>query len=126
MDQNGKCQKCDDSCKTCYQSNNNKTCLSCWESFYLYENTCLKECPFSYYKNNDTQTCSKCHFSCEACLGSGNFSCISCDIKTRYQFNFTYNSKYSTSLGFCVCLPSYYGIDNEAYCFRILKNKKEI
>ena len=65
-----------DTCKSCYMpsdSGNDKGCLSCKGglptdclscargTYYYYTNsTCLFECPYGFYKNNQTSTCSLC------------------------------------------------------------------
>ena len=110
------CLSCDTSCKTCNQLSN-KNCLSCSEPLYLTQGMCLQECPLYAYKNNVTRTCTECHYSCDSCQDSNNLSCTSCDNKTRVFSAVNYNQQYFFYEGMCLCIPSYYDINFNHYCF---------
>ena len=71
------CEQCNDSCKECDERPNN--CLFCNnESFFLLNGLCTPDCPYQYYKNNDTKTCQPCSENCESCYGTDENKCLSC------------------------------------------------
>ena len=119
VSENKYCEKCDVSCKTCDQSTN-ISCLSCYEPYYLNKKSCVKDCPSSTYKNNESRICSQCHYSCLTCLDADQNSCTSCEPKTRIPTNITFNATLSCNVNDCSCIPSYYDINNEEYCFGII------
>ncbi|XP_058866401.1 proprotein convertase subtilisin/kexin type 5-like [Acipenser ruthenus] len=83
QDKSGACRLCHKSCHLCTGPTQHE-CLSCTESHYLLNNTCLVQCPDGYYKDEDGWRCVPCHSSCGTC--SGQYECSrSCD--TGYYFN---------------------------------------
>ncbi|MGH0156290.1 UNVERIFIED_CONTAM: hypothetical protein FKN15_031152 [Acipenser sinensis] len=83
QDKRGVCRHCHKSCHLCTGPTQHE-CLSCTESHYLLNNTCLVQCPDGYYKDEDGWRCVPCHSSCGTC--SGQYECSrSCD--TGYYFN---------------------------------------
>ena len=66
-----KCEKCDDSCKTCRERFNK--CTDCIEGKYL----------------NIDNTCKKCSDNCETCSKgeeNGNNNCLTCDQSSKYKY----------------------------------------
>ena len=108
--------KCDDSCLTCNDASS-KNCESCPETTFLYEGVCLKNCPENTYKNFNLRACSFCHHSCQSCLGPEKYDCTSCENKTRYFSNVTFNSTFSNYTGSCLCNHSFYDDSSSIYCF---------
>jgi len=106
------CQECDSSCQTC-DGSGKKSCLSCYDPYYLNDGACSLEC----HKNNNTRMCSPCHYSCETCQGENETQCTSCDNKTRELVNGTFNQSASSFEGSCVCISHYYDLENSPYCF---------
>ncbi|RXM36986.1 Proprotein convertase subtilisin/kexin type 5 [Acipenser ruthenus] len=83
QDKRGACRHCHKSCHLCTGPTQHE-CLSCTESHYLLNNTCLDQCPDGYYKDEDGWRCVPCHSSCGTC--SGQYECSgSCD--TGYYFS---------------------------------------
>ena len=80
------CIKCDPSCKTCYAF----PCLSCFQGFFLYEHTCIQNCPSPFINDVVNNNCSLCDPTCLTCKGSTNSDCLTC------------NSSYVLSDGSCV------------------------
>ena len=76
----GICDQCDPSCLTCIGKNNNQ-CISCDTSndFYLYQGTCLKNCPIGTFLDYSSGSCSSCDYSCKSCQGPNSSECLSCD-----------------------------------------------
>lgn len=52
------CQKCDESCYSCYGPSYNN-CLICPLSSYLHNSTCIKHCPKRYFSGTISSTTSK-------------------------------------------------------------------
>ncbi|XP_023578731.1 proprotein convertase subtilisin/kexin type 5 isoform X1 [Octodon degus] len=75
----GKCEKCDKSCKDC-QGPHSTDCLSCDPYFFLLRSKgeCHRACPEHYYAEQSTQTCERCHPTCNECEGKGELHCLSC------------------------------------------------
>ncbi|XP_041082767.1 proprotein convertase subtilisin/kexin type 5-like isoform X1 [Polyodon spathula] len=83
QDKRGACRHCHKSCHLCTGPTHHE-CLSCTESHYLLNSTCLDQCPDGYYKDEDGWRCVPCHSSCGTC--SGQYECSrSCD--TGYYFS---------------------------------------
>ena len=86
-------KKCYSTCEKCNgkYSNFSHNCESCIEDYYLTDKNCTKECYSSYYKNESSRQCEKCHENCLTCSkGSenGNNYCLSCNIG-KYLLNAT-------------------------------------
>ena len=69
-------------CLTC--SGSAKNCLSCGFSaygfhLYLYNNTCLLNCPNGFWANSVGNTCDSCTQGCLTCTGVGLTNCLTCD-----------------------------------------------
>ena len=79
VDADNKCQPCSSPCATCIESSTK--CTSCDTSSsslypYLYEHTCLTECPNHSIKNQ--YECLNCDSSCKTCENTIN-TCTSCN-----------------------------------------------
>uniref|UniRef100_A0A3Q3JJF1 Growth factor receptor domain-containing protein n=1 Tax=Monopterus albus TaxID=43700 RepID=A0A3Q3JJF1_MONAL len=78
MDQNERCQPCHKLCHRCSGPGKDH-CLSCTETHFLLNSTCVLECPVGYYaKDSDERECERCHFSCESCVGRHSVQCVTC------------------------------------------------
>nr|XP_045001506.1 proprotein convertase subtilisin/kexin type 5 isoform X2 [Jaculus jaculus] len=75
----GQCEKCDKSCKSC-QGPQATDCLSCDTFFFLLRSKgqCHRTCPQHYYAEQHTQTCERCHPTCNECKGKELWDCLSC------------------------------------------------
>ena len=77
------CQRCAGSCLTC--RGKESLCSSCHESSFLYNFTCVTQCPPGYFKNALTRACNPCHNDCKTCAGTA-LNCTSC-AKQKYLDN---------------------------------------
>jgi len=83
--QNGtSCQECSSPCLTCTTSATN--CLSCNESWYLLNNSCVDNCPLNYYVENGQSTCNECNDSCSSCSQAAS-NCTLCSNGSAILFN---------------------------------------
>ena len=82
---NGACTTCIDPCVTCDSSPN--LCLSCTDSLFLLNNSCLSACPTSGYYTSGSE--------CIACSDN----CLSCESTVTCQ----------------VCSDGYYQLDGACY-----------
>uniref|UniRef100_A0A4W2ELG1 Proprotein convertase subtilisin/kexin type 5 n=1 Tax=Bos indicus x Bos taurus TaxID=30522 RepID=A0A4W2ELG1_BOBOX len=75
----GQCRRCHRSCKAC-QGPQPTDCLSCDPFFFLLRSKgqCHRTCPEHYYMEPSTQTCERCHPTCDKCKGKGALNCLSC------------------------------------------------
>ncbi|XP_004591833.2 proprotein convertase subtilisin/kexin type 5 isoform X2 [Ochotona princeps] len=75
----GQCERCNKNCRTC-RGPQPTDCLSCDKFFYLLRSKgeCQRTCPRHYYGEQTTQTCERCHPTCDTCKGKGVSSCLSC------------------------------------------------
>ncbi|XP_032146778.1 proprotein convertase subtilisin/kexin type 5 isoform X1 [Sapajus apella] len=75
----GRCERCNRSCKTC-QGPQPTDCLSCDTFFFLLRSKgeCHRTCPDHYYAEQRTQTCERCHPTCDQCKGKGALNCLTC------------------------------------------------
>ena len=85
-------------CLTC--SGSAKNCLSCGFSaygfhLYLYNNTCLLNCPNGFWANSVGNTCDSCTQGCLTCTGAGLTNCLTCDNVT--------GTPYLKEIGATVC-----------------------
>lgn len=55
---NMECKGCEIGCALC-DENDNSQCLRCSQGLSMYENTCVKVCPFNYLKSADGLTCER-------------------------------------------------------------------
>jgi len=78
---NGICTTCDTICKECSLKSSNCTKCDTSSTFpYLYSQTCLNNCPQTYYNNLISGICVLCstlNIGCANC--SSMSSCLSCD-----------------------------------------------
>ena len=73
------CDPCiDPECETCISYD---VCDSCQEN--TNNDTADCQCLSNYAYNIETDTCDKCHFSCETCSGAGEFDCLTCAVATE-------------------------------------------
>lgn len=63
----GECQPCLSECTSCH--GNASTCLSCEQSYFLVEHSCLRHCPDGYY-TAETE-CRRCPDDCKECNRDG-------------------------------------------------------
>ncbi|KAK2503767.1 hypothetical protein MC885_009830 [Smutsia gigantea] len=75
----GWCERCSKSCKAC-RGPQPTDCLSCDTLLFLLRSKgeCHRTCPEHHYADQRTQTCERCHPTCEKCEGKGVFNCLSC------------------------------------------------
>ncbi|KAB0368883.1 hypothetical protein FD755_019917 [Muntiacus reevesi] len=75
----GQCKRCSKSCKAC-QGPQPTDCLSCDPFFFLLRSKgqCHRTCPEHHYVEQSTQTCERCHPTCDKCKGKGALNCLSC------------------------------------------------
>lgn len=59
----GKCEYCSDSCKTCSSTD---VCTSC-ESDYLKKDQCVSSCGDGFFENAETHKCDPCTSPCSKC-----------------------------------------------------------
>ncbi|KAM9206534.1 proprotein convertase subtilisin/kexin type 5-like [Dugong dugon] len=73
------CERCNMSCKAC-RGPRPVDCLSCDTFFFLLRSKgeCYRTCPEHYYADQSTQTCERCHPTCDKCKGKGALNCLSC------------------------------------------------
>lgn len=74
------CQKCHESCKSCFKGDK-YGCLECLPKFPYrsQDNSCVKECPLhSYEADTKKKLCGLCHKDCESCYGSLKTNCHEC------------------------------------------------
>jgi hypothetical protein len=76
-----KCLLCDANCKTCV--NTSSTCLTCGFSalgtnLFLYNRSCLLNCPNKYWPNTTSNECDGCNFGCAICTGPTLNDCTVC------------------------------------------------
>ena len=88
-------QKCDESCSTCEDGENNNQCIKCNSDYVFYEGEtkiCKKKDTFfneighvNYYFNEVLNEFRKCHKSCKSCKDGDRYNnCYECD--TNYVF----------------------------------------
>ena len=87
---------CDDLCESCIYSPSN--CTSCYESYFLYNNTCSSECLEYYYKKDSV--CEPCQSPCSTCTDLS--LCQSCSslypyFYSSYCYNVCPSGSYPTS-----------------------------
>jgi len=138
------CRECDDSCTECedyaeqciacsegheardFKINHNvcfcndtTICLPiCPYNMYLYQNSCLLQCPDGTYQKEDNPlnyTCMACESTCETCVGPSRKDCTSCDDTLNRNFS----GIEANDAGECNCSSKYFEIVNE--CFGKLK-----
>jgi len=119
LGKNKTCIECDESCKTCNDASN-KNCLSCPNTTFLFEGTCLEECPNNTYKNLEQRACSPCDHTCQSCVGPNQDDCTSCENKTRTFANVSFNSMFLCNTGICECITGFYDDSASIYCFGII------
>ncbi|EAS00754.2 zinc finger lsd1 subclass family protein (macronuclear) [Tetrahymena thermophila SB210] len=73
------CTDCDSSCLAC-NGPTNTNCTQCALPNYLLlsTNSCVQNCPDSFYKNDQLAQCSQCDQSCFQCNGPTANSCTAC------------------------------------------------
>ena len=87
---------CDDLCESCTYSPSN--CTSCYESYFLYNNTCSSECLEYYFKEDSV--CKPCQSPCSTCTKLD--ACQSCSslfpyFYSGYCYNMCPSGSYPTS-----------------------------
>ncbi|XP_075715555.1 uncharacterized protein LOC142750440 [Rhinoderma darwinii] len=77
------CSTCDKTCESC-DGPTAENCLTCSVPFYLYKNTCVKQCPSGTYNTSEEADgmklgfCSACHQVCTTCHGGSAKDCDIC------------------------------------------------
>ncbi|KAL4493949.1 hypothetical protein ABPG72_021966 [Tetrahymena utriculariae] len=79
-DSSATCLNCNSNCESCFGGALNN-CLSCSGSLFLdlSTNSCVQNCPVTYYQNPANNQCSKCNNSCTSCNGGLINNCLSCN-----------------------------------------------
>ena len=103
------CLACNESCFDC--DGNTETCTSCPQNSYLYETTCVTDCPEGYVVS--TGTCIQDNTECATGCSDGLLTNDSCDSVCN-----TLSCNYDD--GMCVsaeteCLENEYEVDNECF-----------
>jgi len=62
-------------------------CLYCHSVAYLYNGTCVLNCPSGTYRDINTMTCRICNDLCKECNGPQESACLSCTTPYPYLFN---------------------------------------
>lgn len=89
------CEICNSPCETCSDSAIN--CTSCIENYTMTSNNTCIQCESGFYNNYGI--CEQCHYSCDTCLNSTEFGCITCNDS---------NIKIENPPGLCFCEQSSY------------------
>ncbi|CAJ0956819.1 unnamed protein product [Ranitomeya imitator] len=76
-DDYGDCVPCHKKCSGCTGATE-QHCLSCKETSFLLNSTCVKTCPDGYYAEKDERRCELCHRSCMTCTGRHSMDCLTC------------------------------------------------
>lgn len=81
----GACVGCNSTCKTCEGASNVNTCTSCWDGYYLSENTCVKGCPKNCFACSNLTTCTQCRsgFTTFLSNSSSEIGCAPCITSCR-------------------------------------------
>ena len=129
-------EECDSLCKTCFISADN--CTSCPPDddnnlLYLYNGSCISECPNGTFITNDTEgnyICENCYKNCKTCIKRGNATHMNCDscfenqiINEKGCYNIHSNSiksfinpENNSEITSCYELFNKYIIDNTNIC----------
>ncbi|KAL4459888.1 hypothetical protein ABPG74_003414 [Tetrahymena malaccensis] len=88
---NGQCQKCDQNCKTCWDTSNNCDSCDTANGYILFtDNTCRQSYPNQKCQKNqyyDGAKCSSCSSGCQSCTINSTF-CTSC-LSNQFLLNGT-------------------------------------
>lgn len=81
-DPSGKqCVPCPGSCSSCLATSTTEaTCYYCESPLFLYQGSCVSDCPtgfFSVTSTAGTRTCQTCSSNCQTCITTPN-NCVSC------------------------------------------------
>ena len=71
------CKMCDASCFNCSAAGLGN-CFSCVSPYFLFETSCLSECPIYFVENSNTNNCDPCPKNCDTCADSS--TCTNCTI----------------------------------------------
>ncbi|KAL4503557.1 hypothetical protein ABPG73_017300 [Tetrahymena malaccensis] len=67
------CQLCSNQCKTC---SSQYKCSSCLDGLFLYQDTCVPQCPSGFYQDKDQNKCSQCpQDNCKICDKNQCYQC---------------------------------------------------
>ncbi|XP_018413747.1 PREDICTED: proprotein convertase subtilisin/kexin type 5-like [Nanorana parkeri] len=113
-DEHKGCLPCHRKCSRCAGASEHQ-CLSCKDSYYLLNSTCVSKCPDGHYQEDEEKRCVPCHSTCKTCSGRRSSQCLSC--KEEWY-----------SLGHsCVqhCISGYYADNTTASCERCHRVCKE-
>lgn len=80
----GYCEPCDPACKSCIYEGNIKICLRCDRDRFLYNKTCLSECPPGLSGNIENGSCEPCNEACSLCFGNSFRDCYECNSNLGY------------------------------------------
>ena len=89
---------CSKGCRTCLSS---KSCIFCFDNYYLFNFSCFSSCPERYYNDSQGNACFKCSYDCYTCQREN--ICISCNATTDFRQldNVTLR---------CLPMPGYYDV----------------
>ena len=80
------CNSCNDSagCKAC-QSEDLSSCITCYDTHFIYNNKCYEDCPAGTYPSitNSKKECKNCKSNCGVCIN--DTSCNKCNDNFVYQ-----------------------------------------
>ncbi|KAG9486783.1 hypothetical protein GDO78_006922 [Eleutherodactylus coqui] len=101
----GDCVPCHKKCSRCMGATEHH-CLSCKETTFLLNATCMDTCPDGYYGEHDERRCIPCHRSCKTCTERHSTDCLTCK-------EGLYMQGYS-----CVqdCITGYFADNSSASC----------
>nr|DBA28043.1 TPA: hypothetical protein GDO54_008459 [Pyxicephalus adspersus] len=113
-DQHKGCLPCHKKCSRCTGASQHQ-CLSCKESYYLLDSSCVNKCPDDHYPEDEEKRCIPCHSTCKTCSGRRSSQCLSCK-KGWYSLGHS-----------CVqhCISGYYADNTTSSCERCHRICKE-
>ncbi|EAR83182.2 hypothetical protein TTHERM_01006530 (macronuclear) [Tetrahymena thermophila SB210] len=104
------CSPCHTECYSCFGPNNNQ-CLKCTGNRYYFKqtNSCLLECPETYFPNTHSNYCDPCNSKCLTCDGPSENQCLTCTSVAPSRFLMDHKCE-------AQCPPGYYGETADQTC----------
>ncbi|KAL4477454.1 hypothetical protein ABPG74_002604 [Tetrahymena malaccensis] len=104
------CSPCNTECYSCYGPKNNQ-CLKCTGNRYYFKqtNSCLLECPETYFPNTSSNNCDPCNSKCLTCNGPSENQCLTCTSVAPSRFLTDHKCE-------AQCPPGQYGETSNQTC----------
>ncbi|KAM4807977.1 proprotein convertase subtilisin/kexin type 5-like [Rhinophrynus dorsalis] len=114
QDEHGGCRPCHKKCSRCMGATEHH-CLSCLDSHYLLNSTCVDKCADGYYTEEEERHCVPCHSTCLTCSGKRSTHCLSC------------KAGWYSQGGTCVqtCITGHYSDNSSSACEKCHKSCEE-